>query len=64
MFKSLHKKKGKNGVEGWFQAKNGQKPPPMVEEWKERKIEENTKIEKTPVDELIDLVGDSLIEYK
>ena len=31
---------------------------------KERKIEENTKIEKTPVDELIDLVGDSLIEYK
>ena len=31
---------------------------------KERKVEENTKIEKTPVDELIDLVGDSLIEYK
>ena len=31
---------------------------------KERKKEENTKIEKTPVDELIDLVGDSLIEYK
>lgn len=31
---------------------------------KERKIEENEKIEKTPVDELIDLVGDSLIEYK
>ena len=31
---------------------------------KEKKIEENTKIEKTPVDELIDLVGDSLIEYK
>ena len=31
---------------------------------KERKKEENTKQEKTPVDELIDLVGDSLIEYK
>ena len=31
---------------------------------KERKVEENKKIEKTPVDELIDLVGDSLIEYK
>ena len=31
---------------------------------KERKVEENVKIEKTPVDELIDLVGDSLIEYK
>ena len=31
---------------------------------KERKIEENEIIEKTPVDELIDLVGDSLIEYK
>lgn len=31
---------------------------------KERKVDENTKIEKTPVDELIDLVGDSLIEYK
>ena len=31
---------------------------------KERKVEEDTKIEKTPVDELIDLVGDSLIEYK
>ena len=31
---------------------------------KERKVEENEKIEKTPVDELIDLVGDSLIEYK
>lgn len=31
---------------------------------KKRKIEENTKIEKTPVDELIDLMGDSLIEYK
>ena len=31
---------------------------------KERKIEENKKQEKTPVDELIDLVGDSLIEYK
>jgi hypothetical protein len=29
-----------------------------------RKIEEKDKIEKTPVDELIDLVGDSLIEYK
>lgn len=29
-----------------------------------RKIEENDKLEKTPVDELIDLVGDSLIEYK
>ena len=27
-------------------------------------FEENDKIEKTPVDELIDLVGDSLIEYK
>ena len=31
---------------------------------KERKVDENEKIEKTPVDELIDLVGDSLIEYK
>ena len=31
---------------------------------KERKVDENTKKEKTPVDELIDLVGDSLIEYK
>ena len=31
---------------------------------KERKVDENKKIEKTPVDELIDLVGDSLIEYK
>ena len=31
---------------------------------RERKVEENAKIEKTPVDELIDLVGDSLIEYK
>ena len=31
---------------------------------RDRKIEENVKIEKTPVDELIDLVGDSLIEYK
>ena len=31
---------------------------------KERKIEENNIKEKTPVDELIDLVGDSLIEYK
>jgi len=31
---------------------------------KERKVEENEKIEKTPVDELIDLVGDSFIEYK
>ena len=31
---------------------------------KERKVEENVKQEKTPVDELIDLVGDSLIEYK
>ena len=31
---------------------------------KERKVEENNIKEKTPVDELIDLVGDSLIEYK
>ena len=31
---------------------------------KERKKEENTKNVKTPVDELIDLVGDSIIEYK
>ena len=31
---------------------------------KERKVDENTEKEKTPVDELIDLVGDSLIEYK
>lgn len=31
---------------------------------KERKKEENIKNVKTPVDELIDLVGDSIIEYK
>ena len=31
---------------------------------RERKVEENNIKEKTPVDELIDLVGDSLIEYK
>ena len=31
---------------------------------KERKIESNDLKEKTPVDELIDLVGDSIIEYK
>lgn len=31
---------------------------------KERKVEEDNEKEKTPVDELIDLVGDSLIEYK
>lgn len=31
---------------------------------KERKLEENNAKEKTPVDELIDLVGDNIIEYK
>lgn len=31
---------------------------------KERKLEENNVKEKTPVDELIDLVGDNIIEYK
>lgn len=31
---------------------------------KERKLEENNEIKKTPVDELIDLVGDNIIEYK
>ena len=30
----------------------------------ERKLEENNVKEKTPVDELIDLVGDNIIEYK
>jgi hypothetical protein len=28
----LNKTKNKNGVEGLFRTKNGQKPPPMVEE--------------------------------
>ena len=50
--------------ETYEKIKNGVDVRKNLIELKAALKEDSNKIEKTPVDELIDLVGDSLIEYK